>query len=213
MARRIYEKMRFHLLPLRHFCWLSPDFDSEKWGGIRYRVPHSHQFGELDLSWPTPESLTKFWNADWDLQIPERSLNFLLNRYSAAPFYEYIFASAESDEENVLVVYRIQECELGLSIKVLDILHAGMQGDLANRLVQALLQIHNAEFADFYCAGSSSMVSRLSETLCKVASIQGLIIPNYFQPLELRNVDLMYAGNFCPNYVSRGDVDQDRPND
>jgi hypothetical protein len=43
---------------------------------------------------------------------------------------------------------------------------------------------------------------------------EAFILPNYFEPLEIKNVviDYAYKSNSGPLSIFRGDSDQDRPN-
>ena len=76
--------------------------------------------------------------------------------------------------------------------------------------VRKYLKDENAEYIDCY---NAVIDSQLFFNLGFVEKKGSTIVPNYFEPFELRNGDMHYASDLKRNVVIfKADADQDRPN-
>jgi hypothetical protein len=148
---------------------------------------------------------------------PVKSAAYLQSRYKNHPGYRYHFiAIRESGRTLGLMVLR----PAAQVLRIVDFL-----GD-ASALVgcrgafQSLLHQTCAEYIDFYCHGLMRQALAEAGFLRREAD-SPVIIPNYFEPFEQRNVELDFAYKLYgeapgaaaaePFMFFKGDSDQDRP--
>ena len=84
-----------------------------------------------------------------------------------------------------------------------------------NNFLMFLITKCNAEYLDFYSYGIPEK-NILKAGFINRYRTAGLIVPNYFEPFEMKNVDLNFAFKFSNKYTKvrlfKADSDQDRPN-
>jgi len=150
-----------------------------------------------------------------DIQIPSKSHRYFLNRYFAHPAYNYhVYGVVSHDSIVGVLVLRLVSHNSGHALRIVDYCGDidGLSGTF--KAFRALLQIHKAEYVDFYNIGIEEKILTDSGFI-KRDSTADIIIPNYFEPFEKRNIDLDYAYKCDKNLdfsICRGDSDQDRPN-
>ena len=90
-----------------------------------------------------------------------------------------------------------------------------MLGDINEELsiegnIQNLLKEYSAEYIDCYNHG----ISKEYFYAMGFSEVTGdVVIPNYFEPFEKKNIDIYYASySRFPTVIFKGDCDQDRPN-
>lgn len=137
---------------------------------------------------------------------------YIKKRFFDHPVYKYnAFGIIREDGTTPAVFfYRVQEYNGSCAIRLVDCI--GDYNDFAKigKILDGLLEYHNAEYIDLYETGLSSNLL-LHAGFKNVAETEN-IIPNYFEPYESRNVDIYYCST-VPNIVLfKGDGDQDRPN-
>jgi hypothetical protein len=85
---------------------------------------------------------------------------------------------------------------------------------LLHNFVLDLLKTYNAEYLDLYSYGIPSLLLQKAGFINR-QKIKGLIIPNYFEPFERKNVDLIFAYKSSQMHPAvrlfKADGDQDRP--
>ncbi|MDP8263028.1 MAG: hypothetical protein P9M13_06975 [Candidatus Ancaeobacter aquaticus] len=157
----------------------------------------------------------EFKNFIPNTQIPEKSLGYLYHRYYCHPIYNYHVYGIKSQGSIVgILVFRLSSHDSYHALRIVDYFGNaeglfGMFGEF-----QRLLQHYNAEYIDFYNIGIKE-INLTTSGFIKRDSTSEVIIPNYFEPFEKKNIDLDYAYkcdndfNFC---IFKGDSDQDRPN-
>ena len=143
---------------------------------------------------------------------PRKSMEFLRNRYLRHPIYHYDYLGlfCESDLKAILV-YRVCEGNGGKIIRIVDTL--GELGGYIYPSMQTILQEGEYEYADFLNYGIDKTI--FTEMGFNELDFDNgnLILPNYFEPFERRNVKMtvVYKAKF-PYVAFKGDADQDRPN-
>lgn len=148
-------------------------------------------------------------------ELPRKSPEYLLNRYLRHPIYKYqVYGIRESGRTCGLIVTRICQNEEARAIRIVDFtgpssVLQGLGGEW-----QSLLESQDSEYMDFYNAGIDDEDLRLSGFVRRVAG-DGIVIPNYFEPFLMQNVEIDYAIRLPTGRTYRivkGDSDQDRPN-
>lgn len=143
---------------------------------------------------------------------PFKSVQYIINRYAKHPIYKYIFLGVYKDRElKTLLVIRILNINGSKVIRIVDAI-GQFQGSLYDEF-QAYLKEAGAEYIDLMNYGIDEDV--FYQMGFRKLDLDGnLIIPNYFEPFEQRNVkiDIAWKADY-ENYVAfKGDSDQDRPN-
>ncbi len=145
---------------------------------------------------------------------PRKSVTYLRKRYFEHPIYRYaVYAVIRGGGAKGFLVFR--ECALGgaSALRLVDVqLPLGELTGLSSEL-QRVVQERGAEYCDFYVHGiPEEVVTRVG--FVRRTCDSDVIVPNYFEPFEQRNVELRYAcltskqGAFV---ICKGDSDQDRP--
>lgn len=143
---------------------------------------------------------------------PFKSVQYIINRYVKHPIYKYKFLGVNKDRElKTLLVIRILNVNGAKAIRIVDAI-GQLQGSLYDNF-QSYLKETGAEYIDFMNYGVDEDV--FYQMGFRKLDLDGdLIIPNYFEPFEQRNVkiDIAWKADY-ENYVAfKGDSDQDRPN-
>lgn len=143
---------------------------------------------------------------------PFKSIDYIINRYTKHPVYKYKYLGVFNSHNLVtLLVVRIVRVNGSSCIRIIDVL-GKLQGSLYESF-QNVLHKTDAEYIDFLNYGiDESVIYEMG--FRKLDSEGNLIIPNYFEPFEQRNVriDIAWKADY-ENYVAfKGDSDQDRPN-
>ena len=148
--------------------------------------------------------------------FPIKTVDYFVNRYLRHPFYKYhVLGIYEANIPIAFIVYRVAEYEGAYALRIVD-MHGNIDkltGFYDN--IQSLLSKHHAEYADIYCAGINGEFLK-NAGFFKHNSTDLMIIPNYFEPLVKKNVDVLFSyhlSNKQSKYaIFKGDSDQDRPN-
>lgn len=138
-----------------------------------------------------------------------------------------IVVSGKSEAIEKLLILGEEEEEINVvPLKVSAPFHSSLMGKAKDNLASYIEDMNiqdpkipvicnvTAEYVDFYNIGIKEISSTTSGFI-KRDSTSEVIIPNYFEPFEKKNIDLGYAYkcdnnfNFC---IFKGDSDQDRPN-
>ena len=143
---------------------------------------------------------------------PFKSIQYLINRYQQHPIYTYSFYLISSDQkEFAILVLRKVSLNNSSCLRIVDVL-----GDLSKigsleSALNEMLKEHNAEYIDCINFG-------IEEETFKKLGFQKrnneVIIPNYFEPFEKKNIDIQFAikTDYNNYIIFKGDSDQDRPN-
>jgi hypothetical protein len=147
-----------------------------------------------------------------EARIPAKSAAYATARYARHPLYKYeMLAITQAGKTLGAVVFREAAHGAAKALRVVDYFgDPDALRDCAGAF-QSLLAERDAEYVDFYCHGltADGFVRRTADS--------GVIVPNYFEPFEQRNVDLDFAWKIHgaprgPVVMVKGDSDQDRPN-
>ena len=140
---------------------------------------------------------------------PYKSETFLINRYKLHPIYKYEFWNVAN--QCILVTRKIS-VNGQFVLRIIDCL--GTLDNLPDLYsdFQNILKSENSEYIDFLNSGIDEQV--FNHIGFKKLDLNGeIIIPNYFEPFEQKNIKLDFAYKADFQYVLfKGDADQDRPN-
>jgi hypothetical protein len=194
---------------LNHYYYLNPNIKEFRIADIK-AVPLMENKKVLNNQ--TLEELITVTEIPSNNNRPVKTLEYLKNRYLTHPKYKYrCFAIKDNGDAIALLVIRKVSVNEASCLRIVDIL-----GDISkiNNLKQCfndLLEKENSEYIDCLNGG-------LSEDVFYNIGFRkrddSLIIPNYFEPFERKNVDIKYCykSNYEPYIMFKGDSDQDRPN-
>lgn len=143
---------------------------------------------------------------------PRKSMEFLRNRYMHHPIYHYDYLGLYHESSlKAILVTRICEGNGGKVLRIVDVL--GELGGYIYPSIQDILQEGGYEYVDFLNYGIDKKI--FSEMGFRELDFENdqLILPNYFEPFERKNVKMtvVYKAKF-PYIAFKGDADQDRPN-
>lgn len=215
IAMKIYKAFQCKVGYLAQYYILNDSIDDYKIAGnvdMKYIGILSGFSGESNWS-------IKEINADSlrDLKIkafyrPFKSVQYIINRYAEHPIYKYDFLGVYKDWElKTLLVIRNLNVNGAKAIRIIDVI-GQLQGNLYDEF-QSYLKETGAEYIDFMNYGIDENI--FTQMGFRKLDLDGdLIIPNYFEPFEQRNVkiDIAWKADY-ENYVAfKGDSDQDRPN-
>ena len=149
------------------------------------------------------------------LTLPRyKSTPYYLNRFFRHPVYQYdIYGVFSGNSIQCILITRICRSGEACCIRIVDSIgpEEGILG--VYRPIKDLLLKKNAEYLDFVAAGRN-------ESLLLKAGFQkkygGMVLPHYFEPFLLKNIELSYAFKTISPDASKifykADADQDRPN-
>jgi hypothetical protein len=144
---------------------------------------------------------------------PKKSVTYLKNRYSKHPIYNYDFIGLFEQSQLISIwVTRLIEINESKVLRIVDV-----YGNIENLpdltpLLQGILVKTDCEYIDILNYGIDEKVF-LNIGFNKLNFDGDVIIPNYFEPFEQRNVIIEIAYKADYEYVVfKGDSDQDRPN-
>ena len=149
--------------------------------------------------------------------IPVKSSLYFINRYIRHPFYDYtLLRITNSRTESCVIVYRLVKISDSRAVRIVDFAGNPFAITGATAVFQDILQEHDAEYIDFYNYGIPEDVLKNAGFLLR-GSDTSIVVPNYFEPFERRNIDIMFAYKIFSEKpytytVCKGDADQDRPN-
>ncbi len=128
--------------------------------------------------------------------------NYRNFRYGQHPVYAY--------NDNLMNVTRLCVAD---GVRLLRIVDCESPGTLKMFNWEHEMRKAGSSMVDFYCAGFNH--GHMEEAGFTRRIADEVIIPNYFEPYEHRNVDINYAVKVLkgmPWRIVKGDGDQDRPN-
>ena len=149
-------------------------------------------------------------------QWPLKSDTYIINRFINHPIYKYyVYAILHDDQLLALCVIRRILQDNSVVLRFVDFMGANEVFALLGKFVLSLLDEYKAEYLDIYSHGIPNDIIEKAGFLNR-QEYDGLIIPNYFEPFERKNIDLRYAYKTTQTHDSirlfKSDGDQDRPN-
>ncbi|WP_104401016.1 hypothetical protein [Vibrio penaeicida] len=141
---------------------------------------------------------------------PKKDVTYIKNRYINHPVYKYeVVVIFEKNEPISLFIYRVNNVDDVLIARIVDMQGESILDSRFNHVISDLVSDKGFDYIDIVTNINSDKNSGFRSN----ASDQ-FVIPNYFEPFELKNISIDYAYQTeNPNVrIFRGDSDQDRPN-
>lgn len=148
----------------------------------------------------------------FEKNYPNKSAVYYQKRYLEHPIYHYQIVGIKKGGV-FFAGFVVRRIEI-LGARVLRIVDfCGNISDIGNISSewQKILQNEDAEYIDFLCGElDQNAITNMGFYLLT----DEMVLPNYFEPFEQRNVHIMYAHNVRNGHYQmfKGDSDQDRPN-
>ncbi|PCJ39605.1 MAG: hypothetical protein COA71_13220 [SAR86 cluster bacterium] len=140
---------------------------------------------------------------------PKKNIEYITNRYLRHPSYAYEMLFFQNNENVVsIVIYRIIVIDDVRIARIVDVIGSNILEKDFNYSISIFLEEQNIDYIDIVsnliCSNESGFISNTKD----------FILPNYFEPLEIKNVkvDYAYKSKSGALAIFRGDSDQDRPN-
>lgn len=140
---------------------------------------------------------------------PRKNPDYIVKRYLEHPVYEYkLLFLKNSDAVISILVYRIVSIDALVIARIVDVIGSNILEEDFNQPIAEFLKKENIDYIDIVsnlvCGNNSGFIQNDDR----------FILPNYFEPLEFRNVEIEFAykSNSGSLSIFRGDSDQDRPN-
>lgn len=234
-----FEKV-FSLPNFKSLCGISLSDDAVRWyKALRWKMDYLHQYyiindncnsfniaDNVTERYVTDASVNKErgWLLKWisidsisDDEIvsvyrPLKSLVFIRNRYQRHPIYQYKFLGLfYYGKLKAILVTRENNVNGGKVLRIVDAY--GKLGGYIYPSIQEILKKEDFEYVDFLNYGINSSVFTEMGFLEHNFEDDDIILPNYFEPFERRNVKMVVVYKAKYDYVAfKGDADQDRPN-
>lgn len=153
--------------------------------------------------------------------IPVKSWKYLVERFFEHPLYKYnIYAVLEDNEISAILVLRVVQVTLSTGLhrvlRIIDMLGPSEMLAKAAPALQRLIAKHESEYLDVMQSGINPEILRASGFIDSEL-IPDLVLPNYFEPFEKKNIELKIAFKYIHQEqhrsirLMRADSDQDRP--
>ena len=144
---------------------------------------------------------------------PFKSKTYLINRFAKHPVYHYHFYGIyEGNELKSILVGKFVEINGGKILRIVDVLGSLEDVGCLNESFQSILHESCCEYVDFLCFGIDDSVFQNMGFDKLDLEQDKLIIPNYFEPFEAKNIVINGAYKPAERYcMFKADADQDRP--
>ncbi len=140
-------------------------------------------------------------------RLPYKAPEYIKHRYYCHPVYKYIVYGVNKD---LALVCREVEANGGKALRIVDVLGDASLIRHVGKALLDLIEKENYEYIDFMEFGMDEddvLVAGFTKL-----DLQGPnIIPNYFEPFEQRNVEVLCCASIRPALIFKADADQDRP--
>lgn len=141
-------------------------------------------------------------------RLPYKDSSYIEHRYFAHPKYEYQLYGAGKD---LVLVCREVEAEGSKALRIVDILGEASNIRYTGKALKNLMYENRYEYIDFMEFGMDKR-DILAAGFTELDINGRNIIPNYFEPFEKKNVEVLCCASLRPALIFKADADQDRPN-
>lgn len=146
---------------------------------------------------------------------PKKTIQFFTNRYTNHPIYKYFFWVIYKKSEPISV-WALRRITVGTSsiLRIVDIIGNIESLPALGSCIQEEVIKEAVEYVDLLNYGIDSSIFERIGFIKHNISDEDIIVPNYFEPFEMRNVslDFAYRSQYANYVLFKADSDQDRPN-
>ena len=149
------------------------------------------------------------------IKILIKSDIYIKNRFFVHPVYKYkVYAIFKKGRLQALCVLRPILHEGVTVLRIVDFIGGNEAFAILSDFILAMLEEYDAEYIDLYSHGVQIDLLKQAGFINR-KKVNGLIIPNYFEPFEQKNIDITFAyktdQTLPPVRLFKADGDQDRP--
>lgn len=142
--------------------------------------------------------------------VPYKDLWYIAHRYFENPIYKYYVYGIKVDNDSALIVFRIQEYNNSKALRIIDYIGVQSCFGLMYDFFEQFMKKNGCEYTDFFVNGFEEK-HILNAGFSRVEDDDMNIIPDYFNPFVLKNVDVWSTSQIDACMFCKGDGDQDRP--
>ncbi len=159
---------------------------------------------------------TEYEDSIFEANCLYKSKEYYLNRFFNHPVYKYIFLGiGQNGRTDSIIIARSSGDGQAECLRIVEYIGDVHNLSCVRNQLQAYICEHEYEYVDFMEAGFKQ--SDLIEAgFINRRDYKDVIVPNYFEPFEQRNIDLAYAYKTIADDLNmvlfKADGDQDRPN-
>lgn len=203
----IYKALKYQVGILSHYAFFNQTAHE-----FSFVVPKVAYLTKCDKCSVTIKPTTELTETAIDSQVfsshPKKNVEYLVNRYLNHPTYQYGFMVFEEQGSVIsIAVYRVIDVGSSKIARVVDVQGENIMEAKFNQAISQFINQQNLEYLDIVSTLKAAEESGFIE------NSNDLVIPNYFEPLEMKNVSIDYAYKSQNELaIFRGDSDQDRPN-
>ena len=208
----------FAVQTMDHYVALSPFLNNFKIAKVPKDLKIQFQEVEPEISFHkvSKKDLDEI-NSDglYSHQWPLKSDTYIKNCYMNHPVYKYeVYAISKNNELLALCVIRPILIDNTVVLRFVDFVGSNEVFHVLNEFVMNIIKIYNAEYIDIYSLGIPSLLLQKAGFI-KRKKLKGVIIPNYFEPIVNKNMDVICGYKTMqpqiPVRLFKADADLDRP--
>ena len=214
-ALPIYKNLKYHVGKLDHYYRIS-DKDEYKIA----KIMNKRILSVSDSDWKVDRlyNFNKFKTMiDYSIlneMHPHKDVDYFNHRFFMHPINNYIvYSIVKKDIHAAPAFFVCREVEkVGMKIlRIIDYIGKELYFSYIASSLQRIMDKNNYEYIDCYCHGMSEEIMNKAGFVLRQEDDPN-IIPNYFEPFLVKNVDIYYFSNKCENFRAfKGDGDQDQP--
>lgn len=212
-TRGVYDFLGYTVGDMTH--WYRLNADSESYKLCRITDFFSEEIKSRDIGAvrvTEPSQLSAFPFGSFSDSAPFKDIHYVTRRYFNYPWHNYRLYALSDGEARALIVLREMESGGSRMIRVADFIgERGLIKD-CGLFLDGLMRELGAEFVDWYSFGVPEEDMKNAGFTVRYED-DGNIIPMYYSPLLMSNVDITVFVSKADGYMMfRADGDQDRPN-
>lgn len=201
----IYKALKYKVGLLSHLAFFNKGVDNFKIGNPNLNI--QKDFKSNDLKYKVCDKINTIDDSFFSVN-PRKNQEYIVNRYVNHPTYKYKFLLISRGELLLSIsVFREVSIDGSKISRIVDGFGENITNPKFNYNISQFLKEFNYEYID--------LVSNINHMPGSgfIGASESIIIPNYFEPFEKRNIEIDYAYKSINDLVIyRGDSDQDRPN-
>lgn len=146
-------------------------------------------------------------------KIPYKTKEFFIRRYVKHPYFSYIYHEVRlKDVFQGFIVSREVKHDRGIALRIIEVVSHNKNTTSIINDFATVLNDSAYEYIDVYASGLDKNILT-SKNYENINDADGTIVPEYFQPFEMKNIDIHYVSTAKETItLFKGDGDQDRPN-
>ena len=205
--------LHFYTAKMKHFYRLC-DKASYTVAKVAHKdiVSYTPSNGLEIIALPMAEDLENFFDFP-ENALPYKNFWYYNRRFYNHPIYKYQLWGAFDGKTKAIFVTRVQQCQDTAIISIVDYAGEATLFSQCGSFFDKILKDNGYEFIDFYFDGFPEEYVK-SAGFVELEKDDTNIIPTYFNPFVLSNVDIYVdASNKKDKFTFfKADGDQDRPN-